>query len=148
MALDASLEEGIPVIVGLDWKKPNSPYNFDKVTDHWVIIVGRGVDDDGVYYTYFEVAQSNENGEKKGTSREYNRFYKTSEGYLQGKNKTMNSGSSRFPIITVIEAKETECCCTRNYFEGWDKKCECEQYNNRRNDGNEIRAKGNLIKFR
>jgi hypothetical protein len=161
-ALDASLENGVPVIVGLDWKKPKPSelYNFDKVTDHWVIIVGRDSDDEGVYYTYFEVAQSNEDkykdGEKKGTSTVYNRFYKTSEGYLKGKNKTMNSDSDRYPIVTAIECAVTNCCCSRDYFEsGKTRNCDCEEkeFHNRRNSKDtgiyeQNRAKGNLLKFR
>ena len=160
-ALDVSLENGVPVIVGLDWKKPSVLYNFDKVTDHWVIIVGRDSDDEGVYYTYFEVAQSNkdkyEDGEKKGTSAVYNRFYKTSEGYLQAKNKTQNKDALRLGIVTTIEINVTNCCCSRNYFEyGKTRNCDCEEkeFHNRRNNNGETgvyeqnRAKGNLLKFR
>jgi hypothetical protein len=155
-ALDASLENGVPVIVGLDWKKPSVPYNFDKVTDHWVIIVGRDSDDEGVYYTYFEVAQEvkDDLGNKLGTSEERNRFYLTSEGYLKGKNKTMNSGSERYPIVTAIECAVTNCCCSRDYFEdGSNCDCEEKEFHNRRNSKDtgiyeQNRAKGNLLKFR
>lgn len=160
-ALDASLENGVPVIVGLDWKKPSKLYNFDKVTDHWVIIVGRDSDDEGVYYTYFEVAQSNEDkyedGEKKGTSAVYNRFYKTSEGYLKAKKNTVNSQKGSIPVVTAIECAVTNCCCSKDYFT--DEKtinCDCEEkeFHNRRNNNKDTgiyeqnRAKGNLLKFR
>ena len=118
-ALDASLENGVPVIVGLDWKKPSKLYNFDKVTDHWVIIVGRDSDDEGVYYTYFEVAQEamDKQGNKLGTSEERNRFYLTDE-------KTIN------------------CDCEEKEFHN-------RRNNNKDTGIYEQnRAKGNLLKFR
>lgn len=106
------------------------------------------------------MAQSNEDkykdGEKKGTSAVYNRFYKTSEGYLQAKNKTVNSKAKRFSVVTTIETNVTNCCCSRNYFEyGKTRNCDCEEkeFHNRRNSKDtgiyeQNRAKGNLLKFR
>lgn len=117
------------------------------------------LDDEGVYYTYFEVAQEVKDnlGNKLGTSEERNRFYLTSEGYLKGKNKTMNNGSKRYPIVTAIECAVTNCCCSRNYFEyGKSRSCDCEEkeFHNRRNNNKDTgiyeqnRANGNLLKFR
>ena len=82
------------------------------------------------------------------------RFYLTSEGYLKGKNKTMNSGSERYPIVTAIECAVTNCCCSRDYFEdGSNCDCEEKEFHNRRNSKDtgiyeQNRAKGNLLKFR
>lgn len=50
--IDAELEAGRPVVVGVSYRKAN--YNADGITDHFVIIVGRGTDSDGPYYRYHQ----------------------------------------------------------------------------------------------
>jgi len=60
--IDRCLEAGRPVIVGLSHS--NKDYNLDRITDHFVIIKGRGVDEEGrVYYTYDDPATSGVNRE-------------------------------------------------------------------------------------
>ncbi|GIW72809.1 MAG: hypothetical protein KatS3mg102_2351 [Planctomycetota bacterium] len=50
--IDRCLEAGLPVIVGVSCEAGNA-YNANPVTDHFVVITGRGVDAEGrPYYTY------------------------------------------------------------------------------------------------
>jgi len=67
--LRQALSAGIPVLVGVD-DQSGSP-NTDKVTDHFVIIVGMGVDDEGNYFLYDDNATSDIDS---GTS-DKNRLY-------------------------------------------------------------------------
>jgi hypothetical protein len=75
--LDEALGQGMPVMVGVDWKAGGG--NYDKITDHWVVITARRHDVKGAYYTYMEVAhrQTDKKDENfvQGTSTDRNRFY-------------------------------------------------------------------------
>jgi hypothetical protein len=51
--IDEQLSLGYPILVGVDYKY-GSP-NKDKVTDHFVVIVGRGCKEDEVFYYFYEV---------------------------------------------------------------------------------------------
>ncbi len=53
--LDSQLDQGLPVMVGVDRKDGSK--NPDGVTDHFVVVTGRGVDDEGrVFYTFHDPA--------------------------------------------------------------------------------------------
>jgi len=66
--IDSQLDAGRPVSVGVSHKNAN--YNQDGITDHFVLVTGRGVDNQGrQYYTYNDPATTNR---QTGTS---NRFY-------------------------------------------------------------------------
>ena len=54
------LEEGKPIIVGIEHSKGNTG-NYDKTTDHWVVIVGRKTDDEGVHFLFFDPQTGNKN---------------------------------------------------------------------------------------
>jgi hypothetical protein len=136
IALDNLLDGGKPVMVGVDYKSGSS--NFDGITDHWVIITGRNNDDNGTYYTYFEVAQSDE----KGTSTDQNRFYLNANGYLEGLNPTVNSAWYK-PIVTVIRVEPNNCACDRNNYDNKEPKEMCGSIYNHRTS-----PKGTLIKIR
>lgn len=57
--LDVELEAGRPVVVGVSHQ--DSAYNRDKLTDHFVLVVGRGSDPDGRrWYEYHDPASSHE----------------------------------------------------------------------------------------
>ena len=67
--IDACLDRGRPVIVGLSHANRGTNWRFDRATDHFVIIRARGVDDAGrLYYEFADPATSKAN-EKIG------RFY-------------------------------------------------------------------------
>jgi hypothetical protein len=136
VALNNLLENGNPVIVGVNYLDVGG--NFDGVTNHWVVINGRGTDSKGVYYTYYEVAQSSD----LGTSTERNRFYFTSDGYLEALNPTVNSKKYN-PIVTVIRYEPNDCACDRNNFEVKIQKKKCGEIYNHTSSPN-----GTLIKIR
>jgi len=138
-AMDKELESGHPVIVGVDYLGKSNTNNFDEgITDHWVVINGRGQNSDGVYYTYFEVASS----QFKGTNQDLNRFVLTKDGYLEAINKTVNSRNEK-PIITVIRLEPTSCACSRYNFIKADIPEDCGEFYNHK-----VNPKGTLIKIR
>ncbi|MBI4821618.1 MAG: peptidoglycan-binding protein [Deltaproteobacteria bacterium] len=66
--IDQQLDSGRPVAVGVSHKNAN--YNADGVTDHFVMITGRGTDERGrTYYNYHDPATTNSEAGKN------NRFY-------------------------------------------------------------------------
>lgn len=66
--IDQQLDQGKPVVVGVSHKDAN--YNQDGITDHFVLVTGRGTDAQGrTFYTYHDPATTNRD---KGTN---NRFY-------------------------------------------------------------------------
>jgi len=75
-SIDRSLAKGLPVIVGASESAGNN-YNHNPVTDHYVLITGRGVDAKGrTYYTFNDPATSNA---AKGRGR----FYVDADGKLE-----------------------------------------------------------------
>jgi len=80
--LDEQLELGKPIIVGVDHTyKYKGGFNNDKSTDHFVIIIGRGSDETGDFYRFYEVGTSYKN---KGMSDE-NKLYVKMNSVLKGK---------------------------------------------------------------
>lgn len=68
--IDSQLQQGRPVVAGVSHK--DASYNSDGLTDHFVVITGRGVDANGqTYYTYNDPAVGHGN-EADGLNR---RFY-------------------------------------------------------------------------
>lgn len=57
--IDAELTDGHPVTVGVSHKQAN--YNADGITDHYVLIVGRIVEDGAVLYPYNDPAAGTAN---------------------------------------------------------------------------------------
>ncbi|SFF61417.1 hypothetical protein [Thermoflexibacter ruber] len=51
--ITVNLQENKPVKVGLNYELGH-PGNKDKTTDHWVVIVGQGKDEHGVYFNYYD----------------------------------------------------------------------------------------------
>ncbi|MCU0350633.1 MAG: DUF4157 domain-containing protein [Flavobacterium sp.] len=51
--IDDLLSKGKPVMVGID-KIKYEKYNADKTTEHWIVIVGKKVVGNKVFYTYFD----------------------------------------------------------------------------------------------
>ena len=78
MAIDRSLESGSPIIVGV-----NHTLNYkinEGTTDHFVVIVGRGIEDSQTYYRFFDVGTTRQNS---GTS-ENNKLFLNTDGTLTG----------------------------------------------------------------
>ncbi|GMU01876.1 hypothetical protein KH5H1_59960 [Corallococcus caeni] len=83
--IDQQLNAGKPVVVGVSHKDSN--YNVDGLTDHFVTITGRGVDEKGrTYYTFHDPGTTN--ASKGKDTNPNNRFYvddKTGNMYRPGK---------------------------------------------------------------
>jgi hypothetical protein len=136
-ALDGLLEDRTPVIVGIDWRDGTG--NFDNgITDHWAVIVGRGNDEKGTYYTYFEVAQD----KKNGVDLDNNKFYLTEQGYLEASNPTISRTGLK-PIVTAIRYEPNKCACDRANFTKDTPPEECGDFYNHKKE-----PKGTLIKIR
>ena len=56
-----SLEMGIPIVVGIDYDVRRNGGNYDKTTDHFVVITGRGHDEYGNFFLYHDNAAFNNN---------------------------------------------------------------------------------------
>lgn len=77
--IDEQLAAGRPVVVGVSHKKGN--YNVDKVTDHFVVITGKGTDDAGKpYYTFNDPGTTNRT--RGADTNPNNRFYVDDNGML------------------------------------------------------------------
>ncbi len=63
--LNWQLDNGHPVIVGLDDNHRRTRYNYDHTSEHFVVITGRLIDKEGVYYRFFEVAAHSNKYEKQ-----------------------------------------------------------------------------------
>jgi hypothetical protein len=74
--LKSALKGKIPVATGVEDGK-GSP-NADKVTDHFVVIVGMGTDDKGKYFSFYDNATSIK---EEGTSNQ-NRLYVNCDDYM------------------------------------------------------------------
>ncbi|MEP7095348.1 MAG: hypothetical protein ABI793_14900 [Flavobacterium sp.] len=81
--LDSELEKGNPVQVGVDhdlnYKIDN---NKDHSTDHFIVIVGRGCDNNKIFYTFYDVGTS---FEEKGASDNNRLYLDTSDNSIKGK---------------------------------------------------------------
>ena len=87
-AIHRSLESGNAIMVGVDYgKTKHDDNNQDKTTDHFIVIVGRGSDDNGEFFTFYENAVNNKD---KGTKISTNRLYIQSDGTLKGKTSWSN----------------------------------------------------------
>jgi hypothetical protein len=136
VVLDGLITNRTPVIVGVDYKDGSS--NSDNITDHWVVIVGKGTDAKGVYYTYYEVAKDQK---EDGTSTKNNRFYFNNSGLLESIGKTTNSSKNTL-IITILRVKPDDICCSRSLYES-DKNYDSCDYKSHKS-----KPKGALIKIR
>lgn len=59
--IDSELESGRPVIVGVTYKKQTGERYNEGITDHFVVISGRGYDENGTYYTFQDPANGGTN---------------------------------------------------------------------------------------
>lgn len=77
--IDQQLERGRPVVVGVSHK--DAAYNVDKITDHFVVITGRGTDRDGrTFYTFHDPASMS--ASRGSDSNVSNRFFVDDDGML------------------------------------------------------------------
>jgi len=80
-----ALQNGIPVIVGID-NRPGSPNpQTDNSSDHFVVIVGMGTDSKGNFFRFYDNAT---NLSSKGTNDENKLYYDSNTGIITGKSQT------------------------------------------------------------
>ncbi len=136
--INQHLESGKPIIVGINYKDGSS--NFDGVTDHWVVITGRGKDSTGIYYNFFEVAQDKD----KGVSAD-NKLYLLESGVLKGKCTCNRNYKNQWVTMVRPLGDFTFKCCGREIYQNksegwgnWEKYCEeCKKdpgYYNKKNE--------------
>ncbi|NBG65086.1 hypothetical protein [Acidiluteibacter ferrifornacis] len=103
-ALHRAVEGGGGIMVGVDYGATTSDdKNLDKTTDHFITIVGRGSDDNGEFFTFYENAV---NDKDKGTDVSTNRLYIQSDGTLKG--NTSWGSNITFTVTQVRPNKEDE----------------------------------------
>jgi hypothetical protein len=91
-AINAALENGDPIIVGVDYKKGNYNGGFE---DHFIVIVGRTVSSDGsVQYLYFDPRTGDQS---IGTSSD-NILTLTADGKLTG---TFPGSQNNYTVTSV-----------------------------------------------
>lgn len=75
--LKEALNDGAPILVGVD-DQPGHPGNGDQTTDHFIVIVGMGKDENGCYFLFYDNATSSQS---VGTSND-NKLYCDCVNYL------------------------------------------------------------------
>ena len=100
--IDQQLTGGKPVVVGVSHADEN--YNADKLTDHYVVITGKGTDEQGrTFYTFHDPAVGTGNKAAGADSNVNNRFYLDADGklYREGKAATGYVNDRRFEVSMV-----------------------------------------------
>ncbi len=98
--LDGLLEQSMPVLVGLDYYIGEMNAN---ATDHYVIIVGRGQDQKGVFYQYFDPGRTTSAGHDLTKNRIYAGVGKKGEA-----NDQMISGINGKKDYSLSEVRDME----------------------------------------
>lgn len=95
-----ALENGIPVIVGID-NRPGDPGNPDQSTDHFVVIVGAGSDSKGYFFRFYN---NSTDWISKGAHDENKLYFDPITGKLLGKSQTAyaNQPDKHDYIVTQI----------------------------------------------
>lgn len=91
--LISSLQNGSPVIVGVDDLGGSPNMQTDQTTDHFIVIVGMGQNAEGSFFTFYDNASPNP---LEGASDKNKLYYKVTEGIITGKSQT---GYARNPIF-------------------------------------------------
>jgi len=101
--LKKALQGKTPVVAGVE-DGAGSP-NADKVTDHFVVIVGMGLDDQGKYFQFYD----NATGDKdEGTSTK-NRLYCNGDDFIiKGTGDNAYARGSEYKSYTVTQIRETK----------------------------------------
>lgn len=99
--LMTSLQNGDPVIVGVDDEDGSPNMLTDQTTDHFIVIVGMGTNAKGTYFTFYDNASGDPT---QGASDDNKLYYKEAEGKITGKSKTAyaNRNNRREYVVTQI----------------------------------------------
>lgn len=101
--LKKALRSKTPVMVGVE-DGEGSP-NADKVTDHYVVIVGMGTDSVGNYFLFYD----NATGDNAMGTSDQNRIYANCETYeLKGSGPNNYIQNSQYKSYIVTQIRETK----------------------------------------
>ena len=104
-----ALEQNIPVLAGVD-DSPGNPGNHDKTTDHYIVIVGQGNDENGNYFNFYDNATSNI---EDGTSENNKLYYDSKSGKITG--KSQNNYARNCPRdYTLTHIRESKALKPKN----------------------------------
>ena len=95
--IDQQLEDGKPIVIGIDRGDAYETYNKDNSTEHFVVVTGRKTDKKGLYYRFFEVGTYESNKKLKGVNPS-NRLYLKDDFNLIGKKP---SSSKKYRLTQV-----------------------------------------------
>lgn len=99
--LKYALSNGIPVIVGVD-DKPGHPGNADQSTDHFIVIIGMGSDNNGNYFSFYDNASGNSS---LGTHPNNKLYYNSSTGIISGNSATSYASGLTYTITQIRKSK-------------------------------------------
>ena len=94
-AINKSLDNGKPIILNVDYKKGHAS-SADKAGDHFIIVVGKTIIDNVVYYHFYDPATSNVS---RGTSNRNVLYVK--DGYLYGIFFKHNGEVNKYKVTSV-----------------------------------------------
>jgi hypothetical protein len=103
MYLKKALKEKTPVVAGVD-DGEGSP-NSDKVTDHFVVIVGMGTDLKGKYFSFYDNATGDKNG---GTSVENKLYIYCDDFMLKGTANNEYARGTQYKSYIVTQIRESK----------------------------------------
>ena len=108
--LKKAIKSKTPVMVGVD--DGDGAANKDKVTDHYVVIVGMGSDNTGKYFLFYDNALNPDIGEQRdiATSAE-NRLYCDCENFIikgEGDRRNKYIQKTGYKSFTVTQIRESK----------------------------------------
>jgi hypothetical protein len=80
--MNKALQNGIPVLVGVDVRNGAPAANLDNTTDHYIVIMGSGTDSKGKYYQFYD---SSTNYDWLGASDSNKLYFDSTTGKITGK---------------------------------------------------------------
>lgn len=89
--------------MGVD-DEDGSPGNFDKTTDHFLVVVGMGNDENGNYFRVYENATSDKS---KGTDPNNKLYYNSESSKIEGIQKFDNSYSESVRCYVVSQVRKS-----------------------------------------
>ncbi|MBL0695268.1 LysM peptidoglycan-binding domain-containing protein [Comamonas sp. JC664] len=100
--IDSQLDAGKPVGVGVNHRPGRNSDNVDGITDHFVLITGRGVDEQGrTYYTFHDPATNHR--DRGADTNANNRFYVDQDsGKMYREGPTSGSVVQRHFEVTMV----------------------------------------------
>lgn len=98
-----ALQQGTPVMVGVQYHTGTHLSNADKATDHFIVLVGAGVDADGKKYFSFYDNAANYKLAAEGANDQNRLYWNETTATLEGATKaTYSDNYTRFYKVTQV----------------------------------------------